>query len=124
MDQGHVLLVGAFISPAARRAQHAVEPAAVADKRGLDLVTLYDHLYQPGFVDTRTSRIRLSHNVLNLRLRPPVMPARAAASVDLLPRRSLRARDRGSDHAPRGSRLAATRDRVRSTHRAKGEEDG
>jgi alkanesulfonate monooxygenase SsuD/methylene tetrahydromethanopterin reductase-like flavin-dependent oxidoreductase (luciferase family) len=35
-------------------------------------------------VAARTSRVRLSHNVLNLPLRPPVMLARAAASIDLL----------------------------------------
>lgn len=67
--------------------------AVLADRVGLDLVTFQDHPYQPGFLDTwtllsyiagRTSRIRLSHNVLNLPLRPPVMLARAAASVDLL----------------------------------------
>ena len=79
--------------PAAQRPHHAVELAVVADRAGLDLVTFQDHPYQPGFLDTwtlltyvaaRTSRVRLSHNVLNLPLRPPVMLARAAASVDLL----------------------------------------
>ena len=93
MDYGQDLLFGAFITPTAQQPQHAVELAAVADRAGLDLVTFQDHPYQPGFLDTwslltyvaaRTSRVRLSHNVLNLPLRPPVMLARAAASVDLL----------------------------------------
>ncbi|HEX2291772.1 MAG TPA: LLM class flavin-dependent oxidoreductase [Gaiellaceae bacterium] len=93
MDYGHDLLFGNFITPAAERPQHAVELAVVAEQAGLDLVSFQDHPYQPGFLDTwtlltyvaaRTSRIRLSHNVLNLPLRPPVMLARAAASVDLL----------------------------------------
>jgi alkanesulfonate monooxygenase SsuD/methylene tetrahydromethanopterin reductase-like flavin-dependent oxidoreductase (luciferase family) len=93
MDYGHDLLFGTFISPGARRPQHAVELAVVADRAGLDLVTFQDHPYQPDFLDTwtlltyvaaRTSRIGLSHNVLNLPLRPPVMLARAAASLDLL----------------------------------------
>ena len=93
MDYGHELLFGTFITPAAQRPHHAVELAVVADRAGLDLVTFQDHPYQPGFLDTwtlltyvaaRTSRVRLSHNVLNLPLRPPVMLARAAASVDLL----------------------------------------
>ncbi|HET6753817.1 MAG TPA: LLM class flavin-dependent oxidoreductase, partial [Jiangellaceae bacterium] len=93
MDYGHELLFGTFITPAAQRPQHAVELAVVADRAGLDLVTFQDHPYQPGFLDTWTlltyvaactSRVRLSHNVLNLPLRPPVMLARAAASVDLL----------------------------------------
>ena len=93
MDYGHELLFGTFITPAAQRPHHAVELAVVADRAGLDLVTFQDHPYQPGFLDTwtlltyvaaRTSRVRFSHNVLNLPLRPPVMLARAAASVDLL----------------------------------------
>jgi alkanesulfonate monooxygenase SsuD/methylene tetrahydromethanopterin reductase-like flavin-dependent oxidoreductase (luciferase family) len=93
MDYGHDLLFGTFITPAAQRPQHGVELAVVADRAGLDLVTFQDHPYQPDFLDTwtlltyvaaRTSRIRLSHNVLNLPLRPPVMLARAAASLDLL----------------------------------------
>jgi alkanesulfonate monooxygenase SsuD/methylene tetrahydromethanopterin reductase-like flavin-dependent oxidoreductase (luciferase family) len=92
-DYGHDLLFGTFITPAAQRPQHAVELALVADRAGLDLVTFQDHPYQPGFLDTwtlltyvaaRTSRVRVSHNVLNLPLRPPVMLARAAASIDLL----------------------------------------
>jgi alkanesulfonate monooxygenase SsuD/methylene tetrahydromethanopterin reductase-like flavin-dependent oxidoreductase (luciferase family) len=92
-DYGHDLLFGTFITPAAHRPRHAVELALVADRAGLDLVTFQDHPYQPGFLDTwtlltyvaaRTARVRLSHNVLNLPLRPPVMLARAAASVDLL----------------------------------------
>ena len=94
MDYGHELLFGTFITPAAQRADHAVELAMVADRAGLDLVTFQDHPYQPGFLDTwtlityvaaRTSRVRLSNNVLNLPLRqPPVLLARAAASIDLL----------------------------------------
>jgi alkanesulfonate monooxygenase SsuD/methylene tetrahydromethanopterin reductase-like flavin-dependent oxidoreductase (luciferase family) len=93
MDYGHELLFGAFVTPTARRPEHAVELAEVAERAGLDLVTFQDHPYRPEFLDTwtlltyvaaRTSRIRLSHNVLNLPLRPPVMLARAAASVDLL----------------------------------------
>jgi alkanesulfonate monooxygenase SsuD/methylene tetrahydromethanopterin reductase-like flavin-dependent oxidoreductase (luciferase family) len=93
MDYGHNLLFGTFVMPDAQRPQHPVDLAEVADRVGLDLVTFQDHPYQPGFLDTwtllsyvagRTSRIRLSHNVLNLPLRPPVMLARAAASVDLL----------------------------------------
>jgi alkanesulfonate monooxygenase SsuD/methylene tetrahydromethanopterin reductase-like flavin-dependent oxidoreductase (luciferase family) len=82
MDYGHELLFGTFITPAAQQPHHAVELAVVADRAGLDLVTFQDHPYQPGFLDTwtlltyvaaRTSRVRLSHNVLNLPLRPPVI---------------------------------------------------
>jgi alkanesulfonate monooxygenase SsuD/methylene tetrahydromethanopterin reductase-like flavin-dependent oxidoreductase (luciferase family) len=94
MDYGHDLLFGTFVTPTAQRPGHAVELAVAADRSGLDLVTFQDHPYQPGFLDTwtllsyvaaRTSRIRVGHNVLNLPLRePPVLLARAAASIDLL----------------------------------------
>ena len=93
MDYGQELHFGTFISPSARHPRHAVETATAADRAGLDLVTFQDHPYQPDFLDTwtllayvaaRTSRVRLSHNVLNLPLRPPIMLARAAASLDLL----------------------------------------
>ncbi|MBL7261033.1 LLM class flavin-dependent oxidoreductase [Paractinoplanes lichenicola] len=88
-DYGHDLLFGTFVTPNAR----AVDLAVAADRAGLDLVTFQDHPYQPAFVDTwtlmswvaaRTSRIRISGNVLNLPLRPPAVLARAAASLDIL----------------------------------------
>jgi alkanesulfonate monooxygenase SsuD/methylene tetrahydromethanopterin reductase-like flavin-dependent oxidoreductase (luciferase family) len=92
-DYGHDLQFGVFITPAAEPAQHAVDLAVTADRAGLDLVTFQDHPYQPRFHDTwtllsyvasRTSRVRLSGNVLNLPLRQPAVLARAAASLDLL----------------------------------------
>ncbi len=92
-DYGHDLLFGAFITPTARPAMQAVELAVAADRAGLDLVTFQDHPYQPSFHDTwtllsyvasRTSKVRLSGNVLNLPLRQPAVLARAAASLDLL----------------------------------------
>ncbi|WP_028658770.1 LLM class flavin-dependent oxidoreductase [Nocardioides insulae] len=87
------LLFGTFVTPTAREPRHAVDLAVTADRAGLDLVTYQDHPYQPAFLDTwtlltyaaaRTERIRLSGNVLNLPLRPPLVLARAAASLDLL----------------------------------------
>jgi alkanesulfonate monooxygenase SsuD/methylene tetrahydromethanopterin reductase-like flavin-dependent oxidoreductase (luciferase family) len=92
-DYGHDLLFGAFITPSARPPLQAVELAVTADRAGLDLVTFQDHPYQPSFHDTwtllsyvasRTSRVRVSGNVLNLPLRQPAVLARAAASLDLL----------------------------------------
>ncbi|MEV6630281.1 LLM class flavin-dependent oxidoreductase [Actinoplanes sp. NPDC051470] len=91
-DYGHDLLFGAFVTPTAQDRQ-AVELAVTADRAGLDLVTFQDHPYQPTFLDTwtlmsyvaaRTSRIRITGNVINLPLRPPAVLARAAASLDLL----------------------------------------
>jgi alkanesulfonate monooxygenase SsuD/methylene tetrahydromethanopterin reductase-like flavin-dependent oxidoreductase (luciferase family) len=92
-DYGHDLRFGAFITPAAQPARHAVDLAVAADRAGLDLVTFQDHPYQARFHDTwtllsyvaaRTSRVHVSGNVLNLPLRQPAVLARAAASLDLL----------------------------------------
>jgi alkanesulfonate monooxygenase SsuD/methylene tetrahydromethanopterin reductase-like flavin-dependent oxidoreductase (luciferase family) len=92
-DYGHDLLFGTFVTPSAQPVTHAVDLAIVADRAGLDLVTFQDHPYQPRFHDTwtllsyvasRTERVRVSGNVLNLPLRQPAVLARAAASLDLL----------------------------------------
>ncbi len=92
-DYGHDLLFGAFITPVNQPPTQAVDLAVTADRAGLDLVTFQDHPYQPRFHDTwtllsyvasRTSRVRVAGNVLNLPLRQPAVLARAAASLDLL----------------------------------------
>src|SRR5512137_369578 len=92
-DYGHDLLFGAFITPAAHPPQQAVELTVTAERAGLDLATFQDHPYQAAFHDTwtllsyvasRTSRIRLAGNVINLPLRQPAIIARSAASLDLL----------------------------------------
>lgn len=92
-DYGHELTFGIFATPVADPPGQAVELAQAAEEAGLDLVTFQDHPYQASFLDTwtllsyvasRTSRIRLSGNVLNLPLRQPAVLARSAASLDLL----------------------------------------
>ncbi|MDR7274789.1 LLM class flavin-dependent oxidoreductase [Catenuloplanes atrovinosus] len=92
-DYGHELIFGAFVTPSARPPQQAVELAVVADRAGLDVVTFQDHPYQPSFHDawtlmsyvaSRTSRIKVAGNVLNVPLRNPAVLARAVASLDLL----------------------------------------
>jgi alkanesulfonate monooxygenase SsuD/methylene tetrahydromethanopterin reductase-like flavin-dependent oxidoreductase (luciferase family) len=92
-DYGHDLLFGSFITPAAGQAEAVVALSRISEREGLDLVTFQDHPYQAGFLDTwtlmsyvaaATSTIRISANVINLPLRPPVMLARSAASLDLL----------------------------------------
>ncbi|MCW6004136.1 LLM class flavin-dependent oxidoreductase [Micromonospora sp. CPCC 205371] len=92
-DYGHELLFGTFVTPSVQPVTHAVDLAVVADRAGIDLVTFQDHPYQPRFHDTwtllsyvasRTERVRVSGNVLNLPLRQPAVLARAAASLDLL----------------------------------------
>jgi len=92
-DYGHDLLFGTFITPTAMPATHAVDLAIASEQAGLDLVTFQDHPYQAAFHETwtlisyaasRTERIRLAGNVLNLPLRNPVVLARSIASLDLL----------------------------------------
>jgi alkanesulfonate monooxygenase SsuD/methylene tetrahydromethanopterin reductase-like flavin-dependent oxidoreductase (luciferase family) len=92
-DYGHELLFGTFVTPTVRPTMQAVELAVLSEQVGLDLVTFQDHPYLPTYHDTwtlltyvasRTERIRLSGNVLNLPLRQPAVLARSAASLDLL----------------------------------------
>jgi alkanesulfonate monooxygenase SsuD/methylene tetrahydromethanopterin reductase-like flavin-dependent oxidoreductase (luciferase family)/hemerythrin-like domain-containing protein len=92
-DYGHDLLFGSFITPAAGQAEAVVALSQISEREGLDLVTFQDHPYQAGFLDTwtlmsyvaaATETIRISANVINLPLRPPVVLARSAASLDLL----------------------------------------
>lgn len=94
-DYGHPLHFGTFITPAAQDPDRAVTLAELTESAGLDLATYQDHPYNPGFLDTwtlltwvaaRTTRLRVSANVLNLPLRPPAMLARSAATLDLLSR--------------------------------------
>ena len=92
-DYGHDLAFGTFITPRNQRPDDVVALARISEQAGLDLVTFQDHPYQSAFLDTwtlltwvaaQTERVRLSGNVINLPLRPPVVLARAAASLDLL----------------------------------------
>ena len=66
---------------------------AIADASGLELVGVQDHPYNDGFTDTltlitwlaaRTRQVHLFPNVANLPLRPPVMLAKQAATIDVL----------------------------------------
>jgi alkanesulfonate monooxygenase SsuD/methylene tetrahydromethanopterin reductase-like flavin-dependent oxidoreductase (luciferase family) len=92
-DLGHDLVFGAFITPDARRHEHTMALARLADEIGLDVVGVQDHPYQPSFLDTwtmlsalaaQTKRVKLFPDVVTLPLRPPSVLARAAASLDLL----------------------------------------
>ncbi|CAM5288142.1 F420-dependent glucose-6-phosphate dehydrogenase [Streptomyces tendae] len=67
--------------------------ARVADRAGLDLVSVPDHPYRPELLDAwmalaviaaSTTRVRVFPNVANLPLRPPAVLARTAAGLDLL----------------------------------------
>jgi len=92
-DYGHELLFGSFITPSAGSPDRVVALAQLSERAGLDLVTFQDHPYVPQFLDTctllsfvaaATSGIRLAPNVINLPPRQPSVPARSAASLDLL----------------------------------------
>ncbi|MZG15161.1 LLM class flavin-dependent oxidoreductase, partial [Streptomyces sp. SID5914] len=92
-DYGHDLLFGAVLVPSAAHADDAVALARVADRAGLDLVSVPDHPYRPELLDAwmalaviaaSTTRVRVFPNVANLPLRPPAVLARTAAGLDLL----------------------------------------
>jgi alkanesulfonate monooxygenase SsuD/methylene tetrahydromethanopterin reductase-like flavin-dependent oxidoreductase (luciferase family) len=93
VDYGHPIEFGLFITPTAERTSQVLELAEQAEALGLDLVAIQDHPYQRRFLDTwtllsaigaRTRSIRLAPDVASLPLRPPVMLAKAAASLDLV----------------------------------------
>ena len=82
--------------PHARRRRGSTTPwgwSQLAEVEGLDLVSVQDHPYQARYLDTwtllsvlgaRTSTITLAPNVASLPLRPPVVLAKAAATLDLV----------------------------------------
>jgi alkanesulfonate monooxygenase SsuD/methylene tetrahydromethanopterin reductase-like flavin-dependent oxidoreductase (luciferase family) len=81
------------VEPLADPPDHAAGIAKAADREGLDLVGIQDHPYQRRFLDTWTlistlvpvtESVRFFPDVANLPLRPPVMLAKAAASLDVL----------------------------------------
>ncbi len=93
MNYGHKLEFGTFITPKSATPDHVVALAKRSEDLGYTLVSFQDHPYQPALLDTwtllswvagKTERIQIAPNVLNLPLRPPIMIAHAAASLDLL----------------------------------------
>lgn len=92
-DYGHDLLFGTVLVPTAGHSDDAVAMARVADRTGLDLVSVPDHPYRPELLDAwvalaviaaSTTRVRVFPNVANLPLRPPAVLARTAAGLDLI----------------------------------------
>lgn len=92
-DRGTEVEFGLFPTPNAASLRELLDLVQLAEVRGLDIVSIQDHPYQRNHVDTwtllsflgaRTSTIRLSPNVANLPLRPPVVLAKSAATLDVL----------------------------------------
>ncbi len=92
-DHEQELRFGIFPTPEAARLDDLLGLVQLAEVEGLDLVSVQDHPYQAKFVDTwtllsvlgaRTSTITLAPNVASLPLRPPVVLAKAAATLDLV----------------------------------------
>jgi alkanesulfonate monooxygenase SsuD/methylene tetrahydromethanopterin reductase-like flavin-dependent oxidoreductase (luciferase family) len=87
------ILFGANVDPVWNPADGPVRRAQEAERLGLDMITIQDHLYQPAFYDAwtlltyiaaRTETITIIPTVATLPLRPPAVLAKAAASLDLL----------------------------------------
>jgi alkanesulfonate monooxygenase SsuD/methylene tetrahydromethanopterin reductase-like flavin-dependent oxidoreductase (luciferase family)/hemerythrin-like domain-containing protein len=92
-DYGHELEFGLFPTPEAAHLGRVLELAQLADVLGLDVVSVQDHPYQAKHLDAwtllsvlgaRTSAIKLAPNVASLPLRPPVVLAKSAATLDLV----------------------------------------
>jgi alkanesulfonate monooxygenase SsuD/methylene tetrahydromethanopterin reductase-like flavin-dependent oxidoreductase (luciferase family) len=82
---------GYFLPPEAGDFPRLLRLTRLCENLGLDWIGIQDHPYQPAFLDTwtllsalavQTERLRFMPNVANLPLRPPVILARAAASLD------------------------------------------
>ncbi len=92
-DSGLAVEFGLFPSPDAARWRETLDLVQRAEVDGLDLVSVQDHPYQRAHLDAwtllsviaaRTTTIRVSPNVASLPLRPPVVLAKSAASLDVM----------------------------------------
>jgi alkanesulfonate monooxygenase SsuD/methylene tetrahydromethanopterin reductase-like flavin-dependent oxidoreductase (luciferase family) len=92
-DYGHPVRFGVMLEPPADQGRDTLAWAGLAEQAGLDLVSLADHPYWTERLDTmtllaaivaRTSRVTVFPNLANLPLRPPLILARAAATLDVI----------------------------------------
>ncbi|MEV1078725.1 LLM class flavin-dependent oxidoreductase [Streptomyces sp. NPDC050211] len=92
-DYGRPLSFGVSLDPTAGAWEQTQRLAQTAEDLGLDHLAVQDHPYQPGHLDTwtliahlsaLTHRISFLTDVADLQLRPPVMLAKAAASLSVL----------------------------------------
>ncbi len=84
---------GANVDPTASDPGWPLRLSRAIEQLGLEYIGMQDHPYNPGFLDTwtlmasllqATERVHIFPNVANLPLRPPVMLAKAAATLDML----------------------------------------
>ncbi|WP_433573136.1 LLM class flavin-dependent oxidoreductase [Streptomyces sp. CA-251247] len=92
-DYERPLSFGVSLDPSAGAWGRTLRVARMAESSGLDHLAVQDHPYQPGHLDTwtlishlsaTTDRISFLTDVADLQLRPPVMLAKAAASLSVL----------------------------------------
>ncbi len=92
-DHGHDIEFGLFPRPLARHGRQLIELARSAEALRFEHLGIQDHPYNAGFFDSwtllaaigaSTSRIQLWPDVASLPLRPPVVLAKSAATLDLL----------------------------------------
>jgi alkanesulfonate monooxygenase SsuD/methylene tetrahydromethanopterin reductase-like flavin-dependent oxidoreductase (luciferase family) len=92
-DYGHDLQFGFFLDPSTGDPQRTLKIARILDDLGYDLIGIQDHPYQQKHYDAlaliayvlgQTSRVRVFPDVANLPLRPPLMLAKQAATLDQL----------------------------------------
>ena len=92
-DLHRPLAFGGNVDPTAADPTWPIRLARAIDAAGLEFIGIQDHPYNATFLDTwtliatltqATQQVRFFPNVANLPLRPPVMLAKAAASLDVL----------------------------------------
>jgi alkanesulfonate monooxygenase SsuD/methylene tetrahydromethanopterin reductase-like flavin-dependent oxidoreductase (luciferase family) len=92
-DYEHPLSFGVSLDPSAGTWAQTQRLARAVEGLGLDYLAVQDHPYQPGHLDSWTliahlsavtDRISFLTDVADLQLRPPVMLAKAAASLSVI----------------------------------------
>jgi alkanesulfonate monooxygenase SsuD/methylene tetrahydromethanopterin reductase-like flavin-dependent oxidoreductase (luciferase family) len=92
-DLHQPLRFGANVDPTTDDPSWPLTLTRAVERAGLDLIGIQDHPYNEHFLDTwslvatllqATKRVHIFPNVANLPLRPPVMLAKAAATLDVL----------------------------------------
>ena len=92
-DLHQTVRFGANVDPTANDPSWPLQLTRAIERAGLELIGIQDHPYNADFLDTwtliatllqATERVHMFPNVANLPLHPPVMLAKAAATLDVL----------------------------------------